>query len=96
MCEWWWVKERLDNPRIWRENNGGWVGNKSSQFPSWLAFILSIEKQDKAKKAEKAESAIWSCILILEEPRIRNKSFLGYGWHALTLSGCQLIKLVGE
>ena len=32
------------NPRKWRKNNGGWVGNKSSKFPSWLAFILSIEK----------------------------------------------------
>ena len=75
--------------------NGGWVGNKSSQFPSWLAFILSIEKQEKKKKKNKAEYAIKSCILILDEPRIRNKSFLGYRWHALTLR-CQLIKLVGE
>ena len=22
------------NPRKWRKTNGGWVGNKSSQFPS--------------------------------------------------------------
>ena len=78
MSEWWWVKERLANPRIWRENNGGWVGNKSSQFPSWLAFILSIEKQDKAEKAEKVEkaekieSAVKSCILILDGQKVVN------------------------
>ena len=53
-----------------------------AQFPSWLAFILSIEKQEKA---EKTESAVKSCILILDQPRIRNKSFLGYRWHVLTL-----------
>ena len=57
---------------------------------------IKQKKAEKTEKAKKAESAIWSCILILEEPIIRNKSFLGYGWHALNLSGCQLIKLVGE
>ena len=66
------------NPRKWRKNNGGWVGNKSSQFPSWIAFILSIEKQEKTEKAKKAESIVKSYILILDQPRIKNKSFLGY------------------
>ena len=26
--------EKHANPRKWRKNNGGWVGNKSYQFPS--------------------------------------------------------------
>ena len=26
--------EKNSNPRQWRKTNGGWVGNKSSQFPS--------------------------------------------------------------
>ena len=52
------------------------VGNKSSQFPSWLAFILSIEKQEKeekakkAKKVEKVESAVKSCILIMDGQKV--------------------------
>ena len=50
--------------------NGGWVGNKGSQFPSWLAFILSIEKQENQKKQNKAESAIKSCILILDGQKV--------------------------
>ena len=32
------MKKRLDEPGIWRENNGGWVGNKSDQFPRKLAL----------------------------------------------------------
>ena len=43
--------------------NGEWIENKSCQFLSWLAFILSIEKQ---KKQNKAESAVKCCILILD------------------------------
>ena len=51
-----WVSSQGDgNNMLILENgektNGGWVGNKSSQFPSWLAFILSIEKQEKAEKS---------------------------------------------
>ena len=52
--------------------NGGWVGNKSSQFPSWLDFILSIEKQEKQKKKNKAESAVNSYILILDGQKVVN------------------------
>ena len=80
--------EKHDNPIKWRKTNGGWVGNKRSHFPSWIAFIEKQEKAGKAektKKAKKPESAIKSCILILDQPRIRNKSFLGYRWHVLTL-----------
>ena len=43
------------------------------------------EKTEKEEKAEKAKSTVKSCILILYQPRIINKSFLGYRWHALTL-----------
>ena len=28
------VMEKHGNPRKWRENHGGWVGNKRYQFPS--------------------------------------------------------------
>ena len=49
------------------KNNGVWVGNKSSQFPSWLAFILSIEKHEKQHKAE---SAVKSCIQILDGQKL--------------------------
>ena len=28
------VMEKHANPRIWRENNRGWVGNKRYSFPS--------------------------------------------------------------
>ena len=36
--------EKHANPGKWGKSNGGWVGNKSCQFPSLLDFILSIEK----------------------------------------------------
>ena len=52
------------------KTNGGWIGNKSSQFPSWLTFILSIEKQEKQKKKNKAESTVKSCILILDGQKV--------------------------
>ena len=52
------------------KTNGGWVGNKISQFLSWLAFILSIEKQEKQKKENKVESAVKSCILILDGQKV--------------------------
>ena len=61
--------EKHANPRKWRKNNGGWVGNKSYQFPSRLAFILSIEKH---KKQNKAESAVKCCILILDGKKVVN------------------------
>ena len=64
------------------KNNGGWVGNKGTQFPSWLA--LPYPQKSKIKQ-NKAESAVNSYILILVQPRIINKSFLGYRWHVLTL-----------
>ena len=32
------VMETLANTRIWRENHGGWVGNKRYQCPSQLAL----------------------------------------------------------
>ena len=39
--------------------NGGWVGNKSSQFSSWLAF-------KKLKKHNKVEYVVMCCILFLD------------------------------
>ena len=35
------------NPRKWRKSLEGWVGNKSTKFPSLTSFTLSIEKHDK-------------------------------------------------
>ena len=32
------VMEKHANPVKWRENNGGWVGNKRWQFPSWITL----------------------------------------------------------
>ena len=32
------MMEKHANPRILRENHGGWVGNKRQQFPSLLAL----------------------------------------------------------
>ena len=58
------------NSRKWRKTNGGWVGKKSSQFPSRLAFILSIEKQEKQKKQNKAKYAVKSYILILDVQKV--------------------------
>ena len=46
------------NPRKWRKIHEGWVGNKSTQFPSLTSFTLSIEKQDKAGKKNKAKSVV--------------------------------------
>ena len=40
------------NPRKWRKSHEGWVGNKSTQFPSLTRFTLSIEKQEKHNEAE--------------------------------------------
>ena len=62
--------EKNFNPIKWRKTNARWVGNKSYKFPSRLAFILSIEKQEKQKKQNKAESAIKSCILILDGQKV--------------------------
>ena len=73
------------NPRKWKKIHEGWVGNKSTQFPSLTSFTLSIEK---LKKQNKVESAVKCCIIIMDgqdQPRIRNKSFLGYKWHVLNL-----------
>ena len=71
------------------ENHVGWVGNKRTQFPSLTSFTLSIEKQEKQNKEE---SDVKCCILILYgqkvfkiNPEQKNKAFLGYRWHALTL-----------
>ena len=60
------VVEKHANPRKLRESHEGWVGNKKTQLPSLTSFNLSIEKQ---KKQNKAESAIKSCILILDGQR---------------------------
>ena len=40
------------NPRKWRKIHEGWVGNKSTQFPSLTSFILSTEKQETQNKAK--------------------------------------------
>ena len=52
------------------ENNGEWVWNKSYEFPSLLAFILSIEKQENKKKQNKAESVLKCYILILNGQKV--------------------------
>ena len=39
--------EKHANTIKWREIHEGWVGNKSTQFPSLISFTLSIEKQEK-------------------------------------------------
>ena len=52
------MKERLANHRIWRENNGGWVGKKSCQFLNLLALPYPQKSRIKQKKQNKAESAI--------------------------------------
>ena len=33
--------------------DGGWVRNKSCQFPSLLTFILSIENQEKQREEKR-------------------------------------------
>ena len=55
--------KKHDNPRKWRKTNGGWVGKKRCQFPSWLAFILSTEKLEKLNKEEYV--VMW-CIIIMD------------------------------
>ena len=45
--------EKNANPRKWRKIHEGWVGNKSTQFPSLTSFTLSIEKQNKEEYAVK-------------------------------------------
>ena len=57
------------NPRKWRKIHEGWVGNKSTQFPSLTSFTLSTEKQ---KKQNKAESAVKSYILIMDGQKVVN------------------------
>ena len=52
------MKERPSNPGISRENNGGWVGNKSFQFPSLLALPYPQKSKIKQKKHNKEESTI--------------------------------------
>ena len=59
--------KKHDNPRKWRKTNGGWVGNKSCQFPSLLAFILSIENQ---KKKTKVASAVKCYVLIIDGQKV--------------------------
>ena len=51
------------NPRKWSKNHEGWVGNKSTQFPSLPSFTLSIEKKEKQNKVEYVAKC---CILILD------------------------------
>ena len=46
--------ERLDNPGIWRETIGGWVGKKSFQFPSQLALPYPQKSRIKQEKQNKA------------------------------------------
>ena len=41
-----------------------------TKAPSFLAFILSIEKKKKQKKHNKAKSAVNSCILILDGQKV--------------------------
>ena len=59
--------KKHDNPRKWRKIYEGWVGNKSTQFPSLSSFTLSTEKQEKQNKAE---SAVKYCILILDGKKV--------------------------
>ena len=57
------------NPRKWRKSHEGWVGNKSTQFPSLTSFTLSTEKQ---KKQNKVESVVKYCILIMYGQKVVN------------------------
>ena len=57
------------NPRKWRKSHEGWVGNKSTQFPSLTSFTLSIEKH---KKKNKEESTVKCCILIIDGQKVVN------------------------
>ena len=57
------------NPRKWMKSHEGWVGSKSTQFPSLTSFTLSIEKREKQNKAE---SSVKCCILILDGQKMVN------------------------
>ena len=58
------------NPRKWRKSHEGWVGNKSTQFPSLTSFTLSIEKQEKHNKAKSTVFAVNCCKLILDGQKV--------------------------
>ena len=53
----------------WRKIHEGWVGNKSTEFPSLTSFTLSIEKHEKKNKVE---SVVKCCILILDGQKVLN------------------------
>ena len=55
------------NPRRWRKIHEGWVGNKSTNFPSLTSFTLSIEKQ---KKQNKEESTVKYSIIVLDGEKV--------------------------
>ena len=61
--------EKHYNPIKWRKIHEGWVGNKSTQFPSLTSFTLSIEKHEKKNKAE---SDVKCCILIMDGQKMVN------------------------
>ena len=57
------MMEKHANPGTWRENHGGWVGNKRQKFPSRLALAYRLKmwnKEVKDKICRKAQ------LLILE------------------------------
>ena len=43
------MMEKHVNPRNWRENRGGWVGNKRSKFPSFLTLPYPQKRWIKAE-----------------------------------------------
>ena len=43
--------EKHANPRKWRENHGGWVGEKRTQFLSQLALPYPQKSRIKHNKA---------------------------------------------
>ena len=55
------------NPRKWRKIHEGWVGNKSTEFPSLTSFTLSTEKQEKQNKEE---STVKCCIIIMDGQKV--------------------------
>ena len=55
------------NPIKWRKIHEGWIGNKSTQFPSLTSFTLSTKKLEKMNKAE---FVVMCCMLIMDGQKV--------------------------